>query len=167
MSWSHSSLPWWSRKVQTDSKTPSEVNDLYSHTHFGHFHKPVNKDREGNESDGDVVWNTVYHQVPLHLLSICQVNWGTAAMTFDLGTEQQGEKVINVRVLVLNANYPDSAGTTPPAKQRKWLKPEEKMGMSRILPSQTHALSLDFSDHVTVAGEQTVHGCLPCLSVVL
>lgn len=33
---------------------------------------------------------TVYHPVPLHPLSIRQVSWSTAAMTFDPGTEQQG-----------------------------------------------------------------------------
>lgn len=94
-----------------------------THTHMAHAaHQPVNEDREGNESDGDEVWSslhTVSHPVPLRPLSVCQVGWSTAAMTFDPGTEQQGKRLSMLGFFALTAKCPDSAGATPEGRRRR------------------------------------------------
>lgn len=90
------------------------------------------------------------------------------------GNSMAGEKVISVWVLVLKAKRPGVDGVYTSRKKKKPRAAEENM-RERCARALYIALSkrvrrcplISVFDHMAVVGEQTVHGCLLCLSAVL
>lgn len=119
----------------------------------------MNKER--NESNGSTTRNSsILYTIQSHYIHCQSAKSAEAPQPRSLTQELNSRgKVINVWAFVLKAKRPDSGGATPQQRSRE-------MGMSH---SRSHECTLSslFFDHMTILREQTVHGCLPYLSVVL
>lgn len=142
----------WLRDHLLGHHPPSSNTHTHTHTQWRLAIASQQREGEGDESDGNLARNpvyTVYHPAPLRPLSVCQVSWSAAAMTFDPGTQWQGKGYQCLGFLKAKCPGVDGVYTSGKKKKTLWAAEEKYEGEMR-----TSAIYRPLKAHTQIPSHQ-------------